>query len=725
MNCPKSIFLLLAAGGIAAACSTTRILPEGKYRLAGTRIKVDQGGIRSSDLSSYIAQKPNTSVFGWSPAVAIYNWADTTDTWVNKVIRTLGAAPVVFDPEQMDVSVNNIENHLEYIGWYGSTARSEVEYKGKKAYVTYYVHPGHRYRIASIQYDVPSSDGFERDFELDKRRSTIKTGQYLSEAALEAETVRSTEFFQNRGYYGFNKNFYFFEADTLRSDGTADLTMSIREYPRSGSPDDARPHRRYTIGNVTLSTPADVDVRTHVLEELNLLRPGMRYSARVVDATYSRLSNLSVFNGVNVAMTPVFDDVVDCDISLQSGRVQGFKANLEASVNSTGLYGISPQINYFHKNIFHGGELFNLGVKGNFQFKPREDVRSTELSVTSTIRIPKLIGLPNSLFRGPSLPHTDMSLGFSYQDRPEYKRTMITTTFGYTGSLGRNFFYELYPFKANIVRLFSVSDSFIERLLQDLFLVNAYLDHFDMGVGGMLYYTTDASTIPKRPYHYLRLSLDISGNILSLFNFAMPVNESDQHTIWQTPYAQYVRTELQLGKTFRFGGGDGQALALRFLAGAGFAYGNSFALPFEKQFYVGGANSMRGWQARDLGPGSTKPWSEYFLIPSQTGDLKLEANIEYRCPLFWKLEGALFADAGNVWELRRYEGFEGENFSFDTIAGDWGLGIRVNLDFILVRIDLGTKVYEPCRPAGSRWIGPSDWLKRGNFALHFGVGYPF
>ena len=131
---------------------------------------------------------------------------------------------------------------------------------------------------------------------------------------------------------------------------------------------------------------------------------------------------------------------------------------------------------------------------------------------------------------------------------------------------------------------------------------------------------------------------------------------------------------------------------------------------------------MRGWQARDLGPGSTKPWSEYFLIPSQTGDLKLEANIEYRCPLFWKLEGALFADAGNVWELRAYEGFEGENFSFDTIAGDWGLGIRVNLDFILVRIDLGTKVYEPCRPADERLIGPAEWLKRDNFALHFGVG---
>ena len=425
-------------------------------------------------------------------------------------------------------------------------------------------------------------------------------------------------------------------------------------------------------------------------------------------------------------MNPVSDDVVDCDINLLNGGVQGFKANLEGSVNSTGLFGISPQLNYFHKNFFHGGELLNLGLKGNFQFKPKEDVRSTEFSITSNLRIPKLIGLPNSLFRGPNLPHTDLSLGFSYQDRPEYKRMMINTSFGYTGNLGRNFYYQFFPFQANIVRLFSVSTSFEERLLEDLFMLNAYSDHFDVGLGGMLYYTTDASAIPKRSYRYGRLNFDVSGNIMSLFNSAMPIDPATgQHTIWNVPYAQYVRGELQLGQTIRLGGGDGQAVALRFLIGAGYGYGNSTTVPFEKQFYAGGANSMRGWQARALGPGGVEPWTEYFLIPSQTGDFKMEANIEYRFPIVWKLEGALFADMGNVWDLRKSEWFSNSNFSFDTIAADWGMGIRVNLDFILVRIDMGTKVYEPCRPVDERLIGPAEWLKRGNFAIHFGVGYPF
>ena len=704
MNC-KILILTVLAGALATGCATQR-LAEGEYRLAGNKIKVQGKQVTSSELTSYLAQKPNNSLFG---------------------IRKPGTPPVVLDENQVRASEDNIRNHLEYIGYYGSKVTSDVEYKDKdkKAYVTYYVTPGKQYKIRTIGYELPDDLIFREEWEEDYRHTTIKEGQILSESSLEAETVRSSEFFRNRGYFGFDKSYFFCEADTLSHDGTAALTIAIREYPRGGSPDDAKPHKKFTIGNVTLSYPQDVPIRTYILEELNVLRPGLPYSERAVNATYSRLSNLSVFNSVNIAMNPVSDDVVDCDINLLSSGVQGFKANLEASVNSTGLFGISPQLNYYHKNFFHGGELLNLGLKGNFQFKLKEPVRSTEFSLSSTLRIPKLIGLPNSLFRGPNLPHTDITAGFSYQDRPEYKRAMINTSFGYTGNIGRNFYYQFYPFQANIVRLFSVSPEFEERLFEDLFLLNAYMDHFDVGVGGMLYYTTDASAIPKRTYHYGRLNFDISGNVLSLFNSAMPTSDMGRHTIWNVPYSQYVRGELQLGQTLRFGPADNQAVAMRFLIGAGYGYGNSSTVPFEKQFYAGGANSMRGWQARALGPGGVEPWTEYFLIPSQTGDFKMEANVEYRFPVVWKLEGALFVDAGNVWNLHELGEADRSTFTFDSIAADWGMGIRVNLDFILVRIDLGLKVYEPCRPVGERLIGPEQWLDSGNFALHFGVGYPF
>ena len=500
MNC-RNLILTALAGLVLAACSTTRAIPEGKYRLTENKVKVDGKAVRSSELTSYITQKPNTTILGYAPGVALYNMADTADTWWNNFIRKLGSAPVIYDTAQVDASISNMETHLEYIGFYGSKVRSEVAYKGKRAYVTYYVHPGQRYTIRSIDYDLPEDSLFRREFEMDLRRTTIKEGQYLSEAALEKETVRSTEFFRNRGYFTFDKTHFFCEADTLSHDGTAALTMAIREYPRNGSPEDAKPFRKFNIGNVTLSYPKSIPIRSYVLEDLNVLHPGMPYSERAVNATYTRLSNLAVFNSVNVAMNPASDDIVDCDINLTGSGVQGFKANLEASVNSTGLFGISPQLNYFHKNFFHGGELLNLGLKGNFQFKAKDSVRSTEVSLSSSLRIPRLIGLPNRLFRGPNLPHTDFTVGFSYQDRPEYRRMMISTSFGYTGTFGRNFTYQVYPIQANIVRLFSVSESFIDRLVTDMFLLNAYSDHFDMGIGGMLYYTTDASAVPKRTYH--------------------------------------------------------------------------------------------------------------------------------------------------------------------------------------------------------------------------------
>jgi outer membrane protein assembly factor BamA len=177
----------------------------------------------------------------------------------------------------------------------------------------------------------------------------------------------------------------------------------------------------------------------------------------------------------------------------------------------------------------------------------------------------------------------------------------------------------------------------------------------------------------------------------------------------------------------RFGKNNKFALAMRFLAGIGYAYGNSTSVPFEKQFYSGGANGLRGWQARAVGPGLSAR-DTTFSIPSQTGDMKLEANLEYRFPLFWKLNGAIFADAGNVWTLKGDN--EDAKFKWNmndfkaSIAGDWGLGLRMDLNFILLRIDAGFKVHDPSR-RGDTWLGPDEWLKNNGFAVHFGVGYPF
>lgn len=733
----RKIIIGLVMGALAVSCSTTRSLSDGEYRLAKNTVQANDPAFRTSELSSYIRQKPNsTIIFEWSPALSIYNWSGKKSTGLAGFFRKLGEAPVVYDPAMVDESIRNMETHLTYLGYYGSTVESRVEVKGRRVYVYYFVTLGKRFKIRSIDFDIPTYGSFANDYAQDRKNMLVHTGDYLSEALLEQESTRSAQYFRNIGYYGFDKRFYFFEADTLATPGEADLSITIRDYGRDDNPENAVPHEKFKIGRVTISHPENVRIRPSIIANLNVLKPGDQYSERNVNLTYNRLQNISVFKNINITTTPQEGNRVDCDVQMNSGGVHGFKANLEASVNSTGLIGISPQVNYFHRNIFQGGEQLNLSVKGNFQFKPKTDIRSNEISVSGRLRFPKFIGLPNRVFKSTNIPRTDINLAFSYENRPEYRRTMISASFGYSGLLWQKFNYIFYPFQANIVRLFDMDSAFYTRLLDNIFLMETYSNHFDLGVGGVLYYTTDPNPIPQSSFRYYRFSFDLSGNVLSLFNSAMPMDDYGAHTIWDTPYSQYVRGEFQFGQTIRFGREDKHAFAFRLLAGAGYAYGNSSSIPFEKQFYSGGANSMRGWQARALGPGNSSMFV-MTTIPSQTGELKLEANAEYRFPLFWKLEGAIFADAGNIWdlhdwlaevpELKEMYGDGTFHFSkdfFNSVALDWGIGIRLNLKFLVARVDMGMRLHDPARVQGERWIAPPQWFP-SNYAIHFGVGYPF
>ena len=442
-----------------------------------------------------------------------------------------------------------------------------------------------------------------------------------------------------------------------------------------------------------------------------------------------------MFNSVSVEMSPADSVTVDCDIRLSGLDQLGFKINLEASTNASDLLGFSPKLNLYHKNLFHGGEWLDLGFTGNWQWVPKTQISSSELGVTASLSFPRLLGVSPRRMRGENIPRTEFKASFNYQNRPEYKRILTSFNFGYNGQIGREYFYQLYPLQVSTVKLYEVDETFLDRLLTYPYLWDTFEDQINAGVGAMLYHTTNSDVVPKTAYHYERLSLEASGNVISLFNPILPTYEGimKQHLLFGLPYKQYVRAELNLGRVFRFGWGDMQSLALHMVAGVGLAYGNSVSLPFEKQFYCGGANGMRGWQARTLGPGFA-PLSDYFKIPSQTGDLKFEADIEYRFPSFWKLEWAVFAEAGNVWTLPLLrkdlvDGLggdvdESERFSLRSIAADWGIGLRVNLDFILIRLDVGFRLHDPARAEGDRWVRPRDWF-HGSSAIHFGVGYPF
>ena len=722
----KYCLLLLAVAPLAvSSCSSTKVLADGEYRLASTKVKTEGDlSVGDTKVESYIRQKA-----GWNPMVYVYNLSTKSGRGLwSKTMRKIGSAPVVYNEDLVGLSVENMERHLEYLGYYDSKVVPEIDINGRIVKVTYKIIPGKRIVINKIKYELPKRGEFVEDFGKDSLNITVRKGDYLSEAALEKESARSAAFFRKIGYYGFNKNYYFFEADTIGKEGKADLTMRINEYTRNEAPSSAKPLVKYHFGEVNIFHPESFKIREKVLRNLNKIVPGEPYNEDVVNSTYTRLSSLNVLSTVNVELSGNEDNTVDCDINISPAKMRGIKLNLEGSSNAIGLLGISPEVSFFNRNLFHGGEQLNLGFMGNFQFKPRSDIRSTEFGVSAGVIFPKFLLLPDRLFKG-IIPKTEINASFNYQDRPEYRRSILSTSFGYIGSRGR-LYYQLYPVQLSIVQISNMTEEFRSKLMTNPFMYYSYEEHSNLGLGGTLYYTTDASVNPQHSYFYTRFQFSTSGNLLSAFKPWLNTDSEGRGLVLGNPYAQYVRGELTLGRTWKFGKNDSFGIATRLLAGAGYAYGNSSALPFEQHFYSGGANSLRGWQARNVGPGlATADVNSMFVIPSQTGDMKLEANIEYRFPVVWKLAGALFIDVGNIWSISNYTENELALFRIKdfhkAIAADWGLGVRVDLNFILLRVDMGFVTRDPSRPEGHRWCGPKRWFMDGMKAIHFGVGYPF
>ena len=723
----KRILLYISVAIIAVStlsCSTTRALQDGEYRLAKNKVEVSNSkDFNPNTLVPYLKQKQS----GWTPMQYVYNWTNGKGKWWDKLVQKIGVAPVIYDPDMVDYSIENMENHLEYLGYYGSNVSSDIRVRRRSVSVTYNVRLGKQYPIRDIEIILPERGKFAEDFIADSSSMSIRPGSFLSEASLEKETIRSSASMRNKGYYTFNKNYYFFEADTLSIPDSAILKLTINEYTRNEKPGAAEPIRRFYFDSVTMDFPKSLKIRDKVLKGLNTIIPGNLYDESSVNNTYSRLAALRIFSGVNVGTSIVDSNRINTSISLTQSKIQGFKINLEGSVNSSGLFGISPQLSYYHKNIFRGGEWLNLSFMGNFQFKFQDNVRSNEFGVSAGLSFPKFFPLPYSMFKE-AIPRTDVNVSYNYQSRPEYTRNIISTSYGYIGNVKNKFFYQAYPIQMNIVNLFDLDQNFYNTLANDPFLRNAYQNHFDLGSGGILYYTTNSAAIPESTYFYSRLQMDIAGNLLSAFKPLMNKDADGAGMIWDTPFSQFVRFELTLGRTWVFGKREGQSIATRLVTGAGYAYGNSSALPFEKHFYGGGANSLRGWQARTVGPGLSE-MDRSFVIPNQTGDMRLEANIEYRFDMFWKVEGAIFVDAGNIWTLQgadseenRLARFRWENFG-SSIAANWGAGLRLNFGFLLLRLDLGMRIHDPARM--DKWVGPDKWLKRDGYAVHFGVGYPF
>jgi len=782
MHLRTALIVLLPALALvltAASCSTVKSVPEGYSRLTGNMVNVtnqkEYPEFTENQINSYIVQKPNsyfvkTRTGGWNPFISVYNWDNGKGGGWDRFVHKIGQKPVVLDTSKIEASETNMQRHLEYLGYYESTSRGSIVPKGdKKAYVKYDLTLGNQYPISAVEYDI-CDPHLAKDYLSDSASFLIRKGVPLSEELLEKESARATQMLKNKGWYDFSQNYFFFEADTNIVRDSSRLKVSIMRHTRNESDRSDITHRKYRFGEVYVYPIYDVlkyrtaltmkvhpkydtlryqginilysdkrIMRPSVLASMNTIRTGDIYSDVTVNNTYQRYSNIRSFGSVSVDLEKADSTTVDCKIVLLPPKMNGYKLDLEASVNSSGLIGIAPAISYFNRNIFHGGEWLSLSAKGNFQFKFNDPTRATEVGLAGGLSFPTFVFLPDRVFKV-VVPRTDVNLTYNYQMRPEYTRNMIGGSFGYTWNTpSQRWMFKGNLAQTNIVSMSNISDDFKKSIATNPSLWESYQSHFELGMGFTANYYSVPGMNPNVSNFKAMFAIDVAGNLLSLFNSAMPTDSVGQHTIWGTPYSQFLRVEGSVTKTWMFGGEKLQALAVRFGGGTGIAYGNSSSLPYERQFWVGGANSMRGWQAKALGPGSA-PFNQAFEIPSQTGSIKIEANLEYRFPIVWKIEGAAFFDWGNVWDF----GQSGEysdvyndfiQLRWDTLlknsALNTGLGLRLNFSVVVVRFDLGIRLYEPSYFINGDelervgWKPINSWFAKDGCTFQFGIGYPF
>lgn len=747
------------------------------------RITVDR-----DDLESYVRQSPNKRIFGIDFYVWVYEHADPNKkNWINNTMRKIGEEPVLLDDELTEKSVQNLQTYLHTRGYFQSSVRVDVDTtrRRRRAELTYALHQGEPTRISSLRYDF-RDESLRSVILADTAATLLHKGDIFDITRLDGERERIATDLNNRGYLDFTVNNISYEVDTVGHSTEADVTMIVRPtlvgYDERGV-QQWRDNAIYRIRNVNVYPTYDPMLRSTggfkanaqldttyyygltIIRDLNstpqlrdaVLRrtipiyPNYIYELDQVNHTNKELMSLGFFRNAKIYFTNVphddtyvsyvgDDDVasdihstreeyIDCNIYCTPALKQAMKIEVEASSTST-FYGFSATLGYSNKNVFRGAESFDIAARFGFEFMYARDVKkrsAQEVGITAGLSFPRFLA-PFHTSPGMKIaqPRTRLELAFDYQNRPYYRRNIFTTRWAYSWQQGDRSSIVLRPIDINWIDVKEVDEQFLADI-DNQYLRTSFESQLTAGLSASFVYNTQRSDFDQN-VTIVRANLESAGNLIHGLEhlFSRPAAGQDYYEILGVRYSQYVRAEVSASHKIDLG--HKMALAGRLFGGVGVTYGNSRgrSIPFDRMFYCGGANSMRGWVPRTLGPGNM-PEVKGATYPSQVGDVRLEANLEFRFPIWWILHGALFFDVGNVWYLRDTadsspeEVFRFNNF-YRQLGFNTGAGIRIDATFVILRFDLGVQLHNPGRPAGERWIHNFKW---SNMALNFGVGYPF
>lgn len=769
-------FLMLC---MLCACSSVRHVPDGALLLDNVSIDIQDSThtFDSEQMRVYLRQLPNHK-FLWSTKLqlGVYNLSgkDTTKWW-NRWIRRIGEPPVLYNAALADLSARQLRQAMLNKGFLSAQVEVDTVARAdkKKMDVTYRLVPGVPHVLENISYEV-EDDTISTIVNKRLSRALMHQGDYLDMTLLDAERERITTDLRNRGYYGFSKENITFSADTTAGTNAVDLTVyvSTPKYGAASSPSSLADtlfsqgpsviRKVYVVMNYDpatmlslrdISTPDTINykgltilckdkpyLRPSVLAENCHILPGEKYSQRKVERTYQAFGRLEILRFVNVQMLPSAPGMLDAYILLTPGKSQTMTFELEGT-NSEGDLGVAASVGYSHRNIGRGSETFTAKLRGAYESLSGNldgliHNRYMEYSFDLGITFPKFKApFLSSEFKRRIQASTQFRMSMNYQERPEYTRVIANAGLSYNWSeRHRHRRHTWTPIDINYVYLPESTIDFINQIAPDNPLLRySYEDHFIMSMAYRYYYSSkrfenSAWLSPQKNVYTLRVNAEIAGNLLyainSIFTRRNNVGE-DPYKVFGIRYSQYLKAEVDYAFSHSFDSRN--SLAFHIACGAAYPYGNSRILPFEKRFYGGGANGVRGWDVRTLGPGSYYGSNSVSSFINQCGDILLTLSAEYRAKLFWVIEGALFVDAGNIWTVHAYENQQGGMFRLNSfykqLAASYGLGIRLNFNYFLLRLDMGMKAHNPAKGQQSWPIIHPKWGRDASF--HFSIGYPF
>lgn len=756
------------------SCSPVKFVAEGEYLLNKVDVEVDNPKINKEETKSYIRQKENYKILGFAKFhLWIYNLSSKKKNsgWLKRI----GEPPQIYDEALAYRSKDQLKQYLDNKGYFNANVNTDVNFieKKRKANITYSIETGDQYTIKGINYHI-SDTALQTLFFKDTTATHINNETPFDLFILENQRNEIVKLFRNNGYYYFSKENVSYLVDSTKSEKGVILDLYVGE--TNISVDSSRALNPYYLNNFYISILPDNTLLNDLQRETDIfsdtltwdnftlyrnnqnkyntslfarsmkIQHGQSYNLSDVENTFTIFNRLRQFRFIDIQFrepeTQPDSALLDAVIRLAPLNKQSTAFEIEGT-NTSGNLGIAGNINYMHRNLFKGAEVFQLNFRGAIERQQRtttnnatEYFNTRELGIESTLNIPRLLG-PGKYIKSfeKVLPQTLFTAGYNFQRRPEYTRTITNVRFGYEWMINERLRQNWTFLDINKVKLSRFDPEFL-NIIQDLYIKSSFTDHLIMAMNYSFVYNTQTSNMNKN-YTYLRFNIESAGNALNLMSNilnqsktqpvvdTLGIETAGYYRLFNTRYAQYIKSDIEYRRGYEIDRYN--SLVMRAFLGIGIPYGNFDVLPFEKKYFTGGANGIRAWQIRSLGPGTYK--AQPGMYPNQSSDIKLEANFEYRFRLISILEGALFLDAGNIWAINSKDNRPGAQFEFDKfykqIALGTGAGFRFDFSYFIFRLDLGMKLREPANSFNEGWIIGTRPYNSKDFNFSFAIGYPF